>query len=369
MWGRTLVAGVAVLLTTGALTACGGGEQEAQGGDDGATVVADAKARVDAAKADVKAKAPAAGPKAQAGKSVVLIPCSIASEGCAAPAKGAEEAAKAIGWKTTMIDGKDTAATQNAAVRQALALKPDAIITFAINPGEIQGAVAEARRSGIKVVASSAPPSDLVDFSDLPTEATWALGGSLLADYAIAEHDGDVKALVLHDTGFDVLKARHDAFVARLKECSSCEIAEQQTFTFADLATSVPRMVQQMAQRHPEFNTVYIDYDYAVPAVLQGLRSIGARDKTVLGSEGTSNAIASIRKGEQTATTALALPWIGWANIDALNRIFAGEDPRPAADVVSVKLIDRSVAETMDGMWDGGADFRAEYRALWGVDR
>lgn len=363
------MAGAMALLMAAAVTACGSSEQQADGAGSAAAVVAESKARVEAAKADVRGRAPESGPRAQPGKSIVLIPCSVASEGCAVPAKGAEEAAKAIGWRTKIIDGKDTAATQNSAVRQALALKPDAIITFAINPDEIQGAVAEARRSGIEVVASSAAPSKLVDFSDLPTEATWALGGSLLADYAIAEHDGDVKALVLHDTGFDVLSARHRAFVDRLKQCSSCEIAEEQTFTFSDLATSVPRLVQQMAQRNPEFNTVYIDYDYAVPAVLQGLRSIGARDKTVLGSEGTSNAIASIRKGEQTVTTALALPWIGWANVDALNRIFAGEDPKPAADVLKVKVIDRSVAESMDGMWDGGADFRAEYRKLWGVGR
>lgn len=369
MWARKGLVGAAAVLTTAAIAACGGGESSTPAAAEAGNVVAEAKARVKEAQVDVRGTAPSAGPPAQKGKSVVLIPCSIASEGCAVPAKGAEEAAKAIGWKTKMIDGKDTASTQNAAVRQALALKPDAIITFAINPKEIQGAVAEARRSGIKVLASSALPSDLVDFSDLPTTDTWALGGSLLADYAIAQYDGDVKALVLHDTGFEVLQARYDAFVDRLRECGSCELLEEQTFTFSDLATAVPRLVQQMAQRNPGFNTVYIDYDYAVPAVLQGLRAIGARDKTVLGSEGTSNAIASIRDGEQTATTALALPWIGWANVDALNRIFAGEDPKPAADVLRVKLIDRPIAETMDGMWDGEVDFRAEYGKLWGLDR
>lgn len=369
MWAKKLASGAVALMAAATVAACGSSERQGDGGGDASAIVAEAKARVEAAKAEVRGAAPDSGPPVQRGKSVVLIPCSIASEGCAVPAKGAEEAAKAIGWKTKIIDGKDTAATQNAAVRQALALKPDAIITFAINPDEIQGALAEARRSGIKVIASSALPSDLVDFSDNPNEETWALGGSLLADYAIARHEGDVKALVLHDTGFDVLRARHRAFVDRLKECASCEIVEEQTFTFSDLATSVPRLVQQMAQRNPEFNTVYIDYDYAVPAVLQGLRAIGARDKTVLGSEGTSNAIASIRDGEQTATTALALPWIGWSDIDALNRIFAGEDPQPAADVLSVKVIDRSVAEGMDGMWDGDVDFRAEYGKLWGLDR
>lgn len=366
---KKVMVGIGLAIAASTAVGCAeGGEDKAGASGDASAIVAEAKARVTEAKGEVTTAAPESSPAVQRDKFVVLIPCSIASEGCAVPAEGAEEAAKAIGWRTKMIDGKDTADTQNAAVRQALALNPDAIITFAINPGAIQGALAEARRREIKVVASSAPPSDLVDFSDNPSTETWALSGSLLADYAIAKHEGDVKALVLHDTGFDVLAARHRAFVERLKECATCQIVEEQTFTFADLATSVPRLVQQMGQRHPEFNTIYIDYDYAVPAVLQGLRAIGANDKTVLGSEGTSNAIASIRKGEQSATTALALAWIGWSDVDALNRMFAGESPEPAAEVLGVKLIDQSVAEDMNGMWGGDVDFRAAYRELWGVD-
>ncbi|MEV8150378.1 substrate-binding domain-containing protein [Arthrobacter sp. NPDC080073] len=266
------------------------------------------------------------------------------------------------------MDGKDTADSQNAAVQQALALKPDGIITFAINPSTIQGSLSQARQQGVKVVASSATSSNLVDFSNNPSEQAWNDSGSLLADYAIVKTQGAVKALVLHDTGFDVLNARHGAFVERLKSCSTCQILEDQTFTFSDLANAVPRLVQQMAQRNPDFNTIYIDYDYAVPAVLQGLRSIGAEGKVVLGSDGTSAAIQLISSGGgQTATTAFALGWIGWSDVDAINRIFAGQDPKPAADVLGVKVIDQAIAKTIPGLWEGDVDFRAAYLKLWGV--
>ncbi|QTV80906.1 substrate-binding domain-containing protein [Microbacterium sp. NIBRBAC000506063] len=295
--------------------------------------------------------------------------CSLASEGCAQPAKAAQEAAEAIGWRVQIIDGKDTADTQNAAVQQALALGPDGIITFAINPTAIQGSLELARSQAVKVIASSATESDLVDFSNIPSLQTWVDSGSLLADYAIVKTEGDVKALVLHDTGFDVLEPQHQAFIDRLDECDTCEILEDQNFTFADLATSVPRLVQQMAQRHPDFNTFYIDYDYAVPSVLQGLRAIGAEGKIVLGSDGTSAAIQLIRDGGgQSATTAYALAWIGWADIDAMNRIFAGESPDPATEVLTRKLIDQQVAldQNIDGLWNGDVDFEAAYLKMWG---
>ncbi|WP_436697756.1 substrate-binding domain-containing protein [Nocardioides sp. BYT-33-1] len=357
------------LLVTPLLAACqsagaGGGGSDA----DAAAIVKESEARVKAAMADVTTGAPSSSPPVQKDKFVIMIPCSVASEGCAQPARAALDAAEEIGWRAQMIDGKDTADTQNAAVRQALALKPDGIITFAINPKTIQGALDEARRQGVKVVASSATKSDLVDFSDNPSTEAWKLSGSLLADYAITRTKGRVKALVLHDTGFDVLVDRHGAFVDRLRECTTCTIQEDQTFTFSDLANSVPRLVQQMAQRHPDFNTIYIDYDYAVPAVLQGLRSIGTEGKVVLGSDGTSAAIQLIREGGgQSATTAFALGWIGWSDVDALNRIFAGESPEPAAEVIGVKLIDQGIAQDIDGLWGGDVDYEAAYRTLWKV--
>ncbi|MCC9738408.1 substrate-binding domain-containing protein [Streptomyces sp. MNU89] len=355
------------------LAGCQSSQGDAAGGGTAGPAAAEAaRERLKAAKAPIAAKVPDSGPMAQPDKSVVLVPCSVASEGCAQPAYAARQAAEAIGWKVKLIDGKDTADSQNAAVRQALTLHPDAIITFAINPSTIRGSLEQAREDGVTVIASSAVQSDLPDFSGIPSRTVWEETGSLLADYAIAETDGDVKALVLHDTGFEVLGARFDAFTGRLEECETCEILESQSFTFADLATAVPRMVQQMAQRHPDFNTVYIDYDYAVPAVLQGLRAIGAEDKIVLGSEGTSTSIASIRHQDgQTATTAVALDWIGWSNVDALNRIFAGESPEPAADALAVKLIDHAVAieQGIEGLWDGDVDFKSAYLKLWGVDR
>jgi len=361
-----------LLAATTATTACQGASaaNDPQAAASTTAVVSDAQQRAQAAMEPFRKGAPETSPPVQAGKSVVLVTCSLASEGCAQPAYGAKEAAEAIGWQVQIIDGKDTADTQNAAVQQALALRPDGIITFAINPSSIQGSLDQARAQQVKVIASSAAPSDLVDFSDNPSAQTWKDRGSLLADYAIWKTEGDVKALVLHDTGFDILEGQHQAFLDRIAECSGCAILDDQNFTFADLATSVPRLAQQMAQQHPEFNTFYIDYDYAVPAVLQGLRSIGLDSKIVLGSDGTSAAIQLIRDGGgQTATTAYALDWIGWSQIDAMNRLFAGESPIPAADALGVKLIDQQVAidQNVDGLWSGDVDFRSEYRRMWGV--
>jgi ribose transport system substrate-binding protein len=369
--GRRLVAGLTLAVALVTTAGCGGASNGASASGDSDAAAANAAAaqeRVQAEMADVTSGVPTEGPTAVPGKFVVMIPCAEASEGCAQPARGAKEAAELLGWRVQIIDGGGTADTQAAAVRQAVTLDADGIITFAIDPKTIQGAVQEARSAGIKFLAQSTNKTDLVDFSDIPDAEGWKASGSYLADYAIAKTDGNVRALVLHDTGFETMIQRHAAFVDQLKACSTCEILDEQQFTFADLATSVPQTVQQMAQTNPDFNVIYIDYDYAVSSVLQGLKAIGRDDVIVLGSDGTSSAIQCIREDcGQTATTAFALDWAGWADIDILNRIFAGTDPAVGAGALRVKLVDKTIAADIDGLWDGDLDFRSAYRKLWGV--
>jgi ribose transport system substrate-binding protein len=369
--GRRLFAGLTLAVALVTTAGCSGGSNGASASgnsDEAAANAATAQERVKAEQADVTSGVPTEGPAAVADKFVVMIPCAEASEGCAQPARGAKEAAELLGWRVQIIDGGGTADTQAAAVRQAVTLHADGVITFAIDPKTIQGAVQEARAAGIKVLAQSTNKTDLVDFSDIPDAEGWKASGSYLADYAIAKTDGNVRALVLHDTGFETMIQRHAAFVDQLKACSTCEILDEQQFTFADLATSVPQTVQQMAQTNPDFNVIYIDYDYAVSSVLQGLKAIGRDDVIVLGSDGTSSAIQCIREDcGQTATTAFALDWAGWADIDILNRIFAGTDPQGGAGALRVKLVDKAIAQGIDGLWDGDFDFRSAYRKLWGV--
>ncbi|QTV80907.1 substrate-binding domain-containing protein (plasmid) [Microbacterium sp. NIBRBAC000506063] len=107
-----------------------------------------ARERVDAARAEVMRGAPETGPAAQPDKFVVIVPCALASEGCAQPAYAAKEAAEALGWRAQIVDGKETADSQNAAVRQALTLNPDGILTVSINPSTIQSSLAQAREEG-----------------------------------------------------------------------------------------------------------------------------------------------------------------------------------------------------------------------------
>lgn len=378
MWNRETVGGAvraaAILAAVAALAGCGSSdkaETTAAAGDD---VVAAAQERVAKATGELPVTLPRAAVEAPSGRFVAVVACNRVQPGCNQPALGAVEALEAAGWRAKLIDGQGTSDKQNAAIRQALTLKPDGIILSAIDPRTVQQALQAAREQGVKVVSLATLDSDLVDAASNPTVDVYTETGTLLADFAIASNDGDVKALVLHDSGFDVLQPRYEGFVERLEECGGCEVLETQAFTSADLAGGVPRLVQQMAQRHPDFNTIYIDYDDAVPPLLQALRATGRADEVlVLGSNGTVDATTCIAEGcGQDATTAFSLDGIGWAAADQMIRVIAGADLSGATYGLGVKLIDRAVAsdvvaEGATGMWDGDGDYRDRYLELWGV--
>lgn len=337
------------------------------GGSGGSGIVAEAKAAVEQAQARVTGGVPRESPPVARDKFLVLIPCAQAGEGCAQPAQGAAEAAKAIGWRTQTIDGKGTADAQNAAIQQAITLKPDAIITFAIDPTSVQGAVNAARKAGIPVIGSSAVESDLLAFSDNPTKANWEQTGTAVADYLIAETDGKAKVLFFTDNEFAAVNQRTEAFRKRMEECEDCEILKEANFNFADLGSGVPSLAQQTAQANPDFDAVYVPYDAAVPSILQGLKAIGRTDKLVVAGDGTSDGIKCIREEcGLSATMAFPLAWIGWADVDAANRIFNRTDPKAATAEMPVKMIVKDNAPDT-ALWDGDVDFRAAYEQLWKV--
>lgn len=369
---RALLAAVACFAAIVGVTACGSSSSSstssASGGSDSASedkVVAEAEANVEAASKDVTSGVPTSSPPAVKNKSVVLIPCAAAAQGCSEPIAGAEEAAKVLGWETRQIDGKGTVADQIAAIDQAIALKPDAIIMHAIDPSTVTGALKRAKSAGIPVIISSTAEKDspLAAFSNSPTYDLWVKTGELAADYIIAATKGKAQYISLTNAEFGVDKPRTEGFESEMSKCTGCKELGSTSYRFASMANELPQATQQLMQANPDANVVFVQFDAAVPFVLQGLQTIGQHPIVVSG-DGVAQQLTCIHEGcGQTATAAIPVRWIGWTDIDATNRIFSGEDPSPASVGLPVKLMTEENAP--DGDWKGDIDYPAQYAELW----
>src|SRR5207237_9406872 len=89
-------------------------------------IVAQAKARlVQLAKSsDAKGK-PKTTPKWKRGERIWIISCDQTLVGCSLPASSTQQAAKVVGWKVTIFDGKSNPALYAQGVNQAIAANAD----------------------------------------------------------------------------------------------------------------------------------------------------------------------------------------------------------------------------------------------------
>ena len=116
---------------------------------------------------------PTTGPKAVKDKSIVYVSLTQNSSGNANSARGAEEAAKVLGWKFTLMDGKGTATGGADALAQAIALKPDAIILGSVSIENNKTLIQQANDAGIVVIGWHATdkPGPVADPRSSPMSA------------------------------------------------------------------------------------------------------------------------------------------------------------------------------------------------------
>ncbi|WP_448808503.1 sugar ABC transporter substrate-binding protein [Agromyces bauzanensis] len=384
---RTALVLGALLATSITLTACGSGGSStaAAGAGSSAELTAfteQAQAAVDAASAPQTpetAPVPTGGPTPQAGVELTIIPCSMAVEGCARPARSAEEAAKALGWKPTIDDPSTGQGGASAAVQRAVATGADAILLTSIDAGSVKADLQAARDKGIVVVANMAGNADdLYQAIVPPLEANFD-AGYLLGQQAflIAQerYQQPVKAIVFEDQEFATVKQRVAGFVQFVQDCADagggCSIEYQGKHLAADIATTLPNQVVQTVKQHPDYNTLFLGFDAALNAVVtQGLLPAGLADPSK--AQGVSvdcdvaNATSIAEGGFQSACIGFAFLRAGYGHVDNINRLIGGQE---AVDQGLVgKLITEANAPTDGEAWDGDFDAVAEYRKAWGLD-
>ncbi|WP_206060991.1 substrate-binding domain-containing protein [Nonomuraea basaltis] len=118
---------------------------------------------------------PTTGPEAVPGKTVVYVAQSMTNPGVGGTAKGVKEAAQVMGWQVRIIDGQGTPAGIQAALSQAVAVKPAGIVLSGFDPKSTAQQLAQADAAGIPLigwhaVATPGPSKDPKLFSNVTTK-------------------------------------------------------------------------------------------------------------------------------------------------------------------------------------------------------
>ncbi|MFK0206457.1 sugar ABC transporter substrate-binding protein [Agrobacterium sp. NPDC090283] len=347
----------------------------------GAESLKDFNARVDAIVAEAAAKQsttpPSEWPAPVTGKKIVIIPCSMGGEGCAAPARALQEAAKTLGWEALLIDGAGDPSKMANAVQRAISIGADGIAIQAIDAGVIAGPLAQAKKAGIKIVAYQSLNKDgLIDVS-CPVNADWATTdgstetfqeGYFITAYAYKEAGYSLKMIQMRADEYGVVAARVKGADKFINECKAaggdCEILASENYLITDLTTRVPQQAVNLVRRHPNFTVLWAGYDAGLYFMIQGLQAAGLTSKGFAVSfDGSAPNLEIIRKGGfQRATAAASPPWIGYCQASSLNRLFSGQ--QPVDEGVHTKLLTKDNVPA-SGAFVGDVDYKPFYEKQW----
>lgn len=360
----------AALLATAALTV----NTLAQGAD---PMLAKAKAFVATATAPAtKWTGPTSGPKAAAGKSVVYVSSDGNNGGAQGVGAGVKEAAAAIGWTYRELDGRGSVAGHGAAMGQAIALKPNAIVLGGFDAAEQADLVEQANQAGIIVVGwhAGAKPGPIASpkvFTNVTTPAESTAEAA--AYYAIAKSNGKAGVVIFTDSAYTIALAKSDAMANIIKQCKTCILLETRVQSLNSATKDMPQVTASLLQKYGAkwtyslgINDLY--FDGMLPALsAAGIKPTGQLANVSAG-DGSISAYQRVRDGQyQDATIPEPLNLQGWQLIDEINRAFAGQ--KPSGYTIPVHIVTKANVGADGGaknLFDPGNGYRNQYRKIWG---
>jgi len=341
-----------------------------------ADAMADAKAVVDKYATRVTAwDGPKVSPKAQEGKTIVVLAADLKNGGILGVTTGVEEAAKAIGWEVKVLDGAGSIGGRTAAFGQALALKPAGIIINGFDAVEQAPALEQVKAAGIPLVAWHAGPVIGPDkktglFANVSTDAMEV--SKAAADYAYVDAKGKPGVIIFTDSTYAIAIAKADKMKAEI-EALGGTVLEYVDTPIAETSQRMPQLTTSLLQKYGDqwthslaINDLY--FDFMGPSLAAAGKGGTDAPINVAAGDGSESAYQRIRAGQfQKVTVAEPLNLQGWQLVDELNRAFAGE-------AWSGYLSPLHVVTSDNVEFDGGPKnsfdpdngYRDEYKKLWG---
>lgn len=316
---------------------------------------------------------PTSGPTAAAGKKIIYVTNDSRNALQVAWGQQMEVAAKRIGWTLTTLDGQGTVNGWTAAFTQAIASRPDGIVT-ACDAASIQGPMTSAFDAKIPVVGLHAaalpgPDSNLHLWDNITSSGEEI--GKALADYIIADSKGRGRAIILYDAQYAIAKLKAEAMKREFATCSSCTLLDYVNSPLAEVTTQMPQLASSWVSRYgtPFYVMTIADYyyDFLVPPLRAG--GVKPDDVKLVGADGTPKAYDRIRNGDYQVATVPEPPGLqGYQAIDEMNRALNGA--QPSSFVQPVYVVTKANVDQEGGssnLFDPTNDYKDQYVKIWGA--
>lgn len=316
-------------------------------------------------------RGPLLGPPAQPSGEVAFVAADLTNGGIAGAARGAQEAARAIGWTLKIVDGQGTAERRRAVLQTVLKSKPAGIILGGFDASEQGPALRQAQAMHIPVVgwhAAIRPGPDPAAglFTNVTTDPTQV--ALLAANIVIADSNGTAGVVIFTDSEYSIATYKTSVMAATLKKCPGCSLLRIIDTPISDAQISVSAIVSSLLQTYGNrltailaVNGVYVTG--ARPAFVGAGLAPSRAPFSVTAGDGDAGDFQRVRSNNyERATVAEPLNLQGWQLIDELNRARAGQPP--SGYLAPPHVI--TTANVPDGaVFDPPSDYRNSFRRIW----
>lgn len=217
-------------------------------------------------------------------------------------------------------------------IDQAIAQGVDVIVLQgAPDPRVLQPQLEQAKAAGIPVIITHIwdetvplPPNVTASVS-----VPFKTAARLEADFQIADSNGDANVLIVTSSEVvpsdGIVEAIQDEFATRCPDCKTKVV----NVPVVDWATKIQTEVQSAIVADPDLNYVIPIYDSMSQFAVPGVEAADAADRVSIATfNGTPFVLQFLQEGSPVKMdVGENLSWIGWANMDQVMRVLAGEPP------------------------------------------
>lgn len=269
------------------------------------------------------------------GKRIFEIPITSEVPFVTAFEMGMKQAADAVGAELVVYKNQGDPLQWVQGIRTAIAEDADAITLLAQDPALLGPQIAQAEEAGIPVVVlrttgegepCQADP-DGESYGTTCVPGPFERAGRLEADWVIADSEGTANVLVITSNDANstnsLVRGMKDELNTR---CSGCEVRFVDV-AVPDWAKEIRGEVQSALVRDPEIDYVIPIYDSMSQYVVPAIKASGRADEIKIATFNGTPFVLEMLQDEDIVQMDVGenLSWIGWASMDQVFRLLAGE--------------------------------------------
>lgn len=279
---------------------------------------------------------------------------------------------KKAGIQFTLFDAKGLASEVKRGLEQAIAAKPDVIITQAIPPSLFAPLIKSATSQGIKVITGNTGTPGVVDAGQTAEVSfDYPKVGKILGDWFVADSNGTGNGLLVSSNDVPASPAQANETASEVKTlCPACKL-DVKDVQIASWQTTLPTLTRSTVNADPTLGYFLPLYDGQGLPILGALRQAGNTSAKVVAFNATPSILPQLADSSSNLAADLggANEWWSYACADAVFRALAGSAPIANYNI-GLRMFDRSNISQIDlkapeASWYGQATYQAKFDALW----